>query len=55
MKLNKIKDLLEERGISQMWLSKQLGKSVRSTFMYATTINRTGTRFSKFQEFSMWI
>ena len=27
MKLNKIKEVLEERGISQMWLSKRLGKS----------------------------
>lgn len=27
MKLNKIREVLEERGISQMWLSKRLGKS----------------------------
>ena len=27
MKLNKIKSILEERGISQTWLAKRLGKS----------------------------
>ena len=27
MKLNRIKDTLEEKGISQTWLAKQLGKS----------------------------
>ncbi len=35
MKLNKIKELLEERGISQMWLSKQLGKSFSTVNCYA--------------------
>ena len=27
MKLNKIKDVLDSKGISQTWLAKQLGKS----------------------------
>jgi hypothetical protein len=27
LKLNKIKDVLDSKGISQTWLAKQLGKS----------------------------
>ena len=33
MKLNRIKDILEQKGISQTWLAKQVGKSF-------STINR---------------
>lgn len=39
MKLNKIKDILEEKGISQTWLAKQLGKSFSIVNAYAC--NRT--------------
>lgn len=39
MKLNKIKEVLEERGISQMWLSKHLGKSYGMVNAYVC--NRT--------------
>ena len=39
MKLNKIKDILEEKGISQTWLEKQLGKSFSIVNAYAC--NRT--------------
>lgn len=35
MKLNKIKERLDERGISQMWLAKQLGKSFSTINCYA--------------------
>ncbi len=35
MKLNKIKEQLEERGISQIWLAKQLGKSFSTVNCYA--------------------
>ena len=28
MKLNRIKDTLEEKGISQTWLAKQLGRAL---------------------------
>lgn len=39
MKLNRIKDILEEKGISQTWLAKQLGKSFSIVNAYAC--NRT--------------
>jgi len=35
MKYNKIKVVLEEKGISQTWLAKQLGKSFSSVNAYA--------------------
>ena len=35
MKLNKIKDVLDSKGISQTWLAKQLGKSFRTVNCYA--------------------
>jgi len=35
MKLNMIKDILEEKGISQTWLAKQLGKSFNTINCYA--------------------
>ena len=35
MKLNRIKDTLEEKGISQTWLAKQLGKSFSTVNCYA--------------------
>ena len=34
MRLNRIKDVLEEKGISQMWLSKKLGKSFSTVNAY---------------------
>ena len=39
MKLNRIKPVLEERGISQTWLAKRLGKSFGMVTEYAC--NRT--------------
>ena len=35
MKLNKIKDVLDSKGISQTWLAKQLGKSFITVNCYA--------------------
>lgn len=35
MKLNKIKDVLNSKGISQTWLAKQLGKSFSTVNCYA--------------------
>ena len=35
MKLNKIKDVLDSKGISQTWLAKQLGKSFSTVDCYA--------------------
>lgn len=35
MKLNRIKIVLEERGISQTWLAKRLGKSFGMVNAYA--------------------
>mgnify|MGYP000009529500 FL=1 len=35
MKLNKIKDVLDSKGISQTWLAKQLGKSFSTGNCYA--------------------
>ena len=35
MKLNKIKDVLDSKGISQTWLAKQLGKSFSTVNSYA--------------------
>lgn len=34
MKLNRIKDVLEEKGISQTWLAKQLDKSFNTVNSY---------------------
>ena len=35
MKLNKVKDALDSKGISQTWLAKQLGKSFSTVNCYA--------------------
>ena len=35
MRLNKIKDVLDSKGISQTWLAKQLGKSFSTVNCYA--------------------
>lgn len=35
MKVNKIKDVLDSKGISQTWLAKQLGKSFSTVNCYA--------------------
>ena len=35
MKLNKLKDVLDSKGISQTWLAKQLGKSFSTVNCYA--------------------
>lgn len=35
MKLNKIKDVLDSKGVSQIWLAKQLGKSFSTVNCYA--------------------
>ena len=35
MKLNKIKDVLDSKGISQTWLAKQFGKSFSTVNCYA--------------------
>ena len=35
MKPNKIKDVLDSKGISQTWLAKQLGKSFSTVNCYA--------------------
>ena len=40
MKLNRIKDILEQKGISQTWLAKQVGKSFSTINSYAC--NRYG-------------
>ena len=39
MKLNRIKEVLDEKGISQTWLAKQLNKSYNSGSAYVC--NRT--------------
>lgn len=39
MELNRIKEVLEQRGISQTWLAKQLGKSFNTVNAYVC--NRT--------------
>lgn len=35
MKLNRIKEVLEEKGVSQTWLAKKLGKSFSIVNAYA--------------------
>lgn len=42
MKLNRIKAVLEEKGISQTWLSKKMGKSFSTVNAYVC--NRTPTQ-----------
>ena len=37
MKLNRIKAVLEEKGISQTWLSKKMGKSFSTVNAYVCT------------------
>ena len=39
MKLNRIKTILEEKGISQTWLAKKLDKSFNTVYSYVC--NRT--------------
>lgn len=39
MELNRIKEVLEQKGISQTWLAKQLGKSFNTVNAYVC--NRT--------------
>ncbi len=38
MRLNRIKPVLEERGISQTWLAKRLGKSFGMVNVYACNL-----------------
>ncbi len=35
MKMNRIKDALQEKGLTQVWLSVQLGKSFKMVNAYA--------------------
>ena len=35
MKLNKMKEVLDSKGVSQTWLAKQLGKSFSTVNCYA--------------------
>ncbi len=35
MKMNRIKDALQEKGLTQVWLSEQLGKSFKMVNAYA--------------------
>ena len=39
MKLNRIREVLDEKGISQTWLAKKLNKSFNSVYYYVC--NRT--------------
>ena len=51
MKLNRIKDVLDEKGISQTWLAKQ----AQSTAKLVTGINQIWKRFWQSQRFYRWI
>lgn len=57
MKLNRIKTVLEEKGISQTWLSKKMGKSFSTVNAYVC--NRTQPnqlqRFLKLHRYCLWI
>lgn len=48
MKLNRIKAVLSEKGISQTWLAKQLGKSFSMVNAYAC--NRIPAKFGTLQQ-----
>lgn len=43
-KLNRIKEVLEEKGVKQVWLAKQLGKSFNMVNSYVQ--NRTQPRLT---------
>lgn len=58
MKLNRIKTVLEEKGISQTWLSKKMGKSFSTVNAYVcnrTQPNPTLQRFLKLHRYCLWI
>lgn len=50
MKLNKIKEVLDSKGISQTWLAKQLGKSFSTVNCYARNSNFDLCKFPKADE-----
>lgn len=56
MKLNRIKAVLEEKGISQTWLSKKMGKSFSTVNAYVCNRpNQTLQRFLKLHKYCLWI
>lgn len=50
MKLNRTKEVLEEKGISQTWLAKQLDKSFNTVNSYVC--NRSQPNLETLQEIS---
>lgn len=50
MKLNRIRDILEDRGISQTWLAKKMGKSFSAVNAYVC--NRTQPNLTTLLEIS---
>ena len=47
MKLNRIKEVLEEKGISQTWLAKKLDKSFNSVNSYVCNRSQTLLQISQ--------
>lgn len=55
MKLNKIKVVLSDKGISQTWLAKQLDKSFSMVNAYACNRNQPNLEtLTKLQRFFNW-
>lgn len=55
MKLNKIKVVLSDKGISQTWLAKQLDKSFSMVNAYACNRNQPNLEtLQKLQRFFNW-
>ena len=50
MKLNRIKAVLEEKGISQTWLSKKMGKSFSTVWKSHATLTLLAT-----QDCPLWL
>lgn len=55
MKLNRIKAVLEEKGISQTWLSKKMGKSFSTVNALCVQSYPTLQRFFKLHRYCLWI
>lgn len=50
MKLNRIKTVLAEKGISQTWLAKKLGKSFSMSMVNAYACNRSQPNLDTLQQ-----
>ena len=56
MKLNRIRAVLEDKGISQTWLAKKLGRSFSTVNAYVCNRSQpTLPHFLKLRSYCLWI